>query len=111
LPTVFKQDPRYFYKGTGSKKSRVLYALANSVICKGDNGKWQPAYSSILGSIAAGGLSNLYYAPSDRNGAELTFENALVGIGAAAVTNLLQEFVVRKLTPHAMNNPPITAAP
>jgi len=53
----------------------------------------------------------LYYAPSDRNGAELTFENALVGIGAAAVTNLLQEFVVRKLTPHAMNNPPITAAP
>ncbi|HEY2822917.1 MAG TPA: carboxypeptidase-like regulatory domain-containing protein [Candidatus Acidoferrum sp.] len=111
LPTVFKQDPRYFYKGTGSKRSRVLYALANSVICKGDNGKWQPAYSSILGSLAAGGLSNLYYAPSDRNGAELTFENALVGIGASAVTNLLQEFVVRRLTPHAMNNPPISAAP
>jgi Carboxypeptidase regulatory-like domain len=111
LPTVFKQDPRYFYKGTGSKRSRVLYALANSVICKGDNGKWQPAYSSILGSLAAGGLSNLYYAPSDRNGAELTFENALVGIGASAVGNLLQEFVVKRLTPHAQNNPPITGAP
>ena len=111
LPTLFKQDPRYFYKGTGSIRSRVLYALANSVICKGDNGKWQPAYSSILGSLAAGGISNLYYAPSDRNGVELTFENALVGIGASAVTNLLQEFVVRKLTPHAQSTPPLTAAP
>jgi hypothetical protein len=110
LPTLFKQDPRYFYKGTGSKKSRALYALANAVICKGDNGKWQPAYSGILGSLAAGGISNLYYAPSDRNGAELTFENAVVGIGASAVTNLLQEFVVKKLTPHAQNNPPITGA-
>jgi hypothetical protein len=111
LPTLFKQDPRYFYKGTGTKRSRFLYALANSVICKGDNGKWQPAYSSILGSLAAGGISNLYYAPSDRNGVELTFENALVGIGASAVTNLLQEFVVKKLTPHAQNNPPVAAAP
>jgi hypothetical protein len=110
LPTLFKQDPRYFYKGTGSKKSRALYALANAVICKGDNGKWQPAYSSILGSMAAGGISNLYYAKVDRNGAELTFENALVGIGATAVSNLLQEFVVKKLTPHAQN-PPVAAAP
>jgi len=33
-----------------------------------------------------------------------------IGIGATAVTNLLQEFVIRKLTPHAQN-PPITAAP
>lgn len=110
LPTLFKQDPRYFYKGTGSKKSRALYALANAVICKGDNGKWQPAYSSILGSLAAGGISNLYYAPSDRNGVQLTFENTLVGVGATAVTNLLQEFVVKKLTPHAQN-PPVAAAP
>ena len=55
LPSLFKQDPRYFYKGTGSRRSRVLYAIANSVICKGDNGRWQPAYSSILGSLASGG--------------------------------------------------------
>lgn len=111
FPTVFKQDPRYFYKGSGSKRSRALYALANAVICKGDNGKWQPAYSSILGSLAAGGISNLYYAPSDRNGAALMFENALVGVGANAVTNLLQEFVVRKLTPRTPTTPPVAAAP
>jgi hypothetical protein len=54
MPSVLKQDPRYFYKGTGSKKSRILYALASSVICKGDNGHWQPNYSSVTGSFAGG---------------------------------------------------------
>lgn len=99
LPALLKQDPRYFYKGSGSKKSRILYALANSVICKGDNGRWQANYSTIFGSLAAGGISNLYYPASDRNGARLTFENALLGIGATGITNILQEFFIPKLTP------------
>jgi hypothetical protein len=104
LPSLLKQDPRYFYKGTGSKRSRILYALANAVICKGDNGHWQANYSSILGSLAAGGISNLYYPAKNRDGAELTFENALIGIGASAAANLLQEFLVRKLTPNGSNH-------
>lgn len=103
LPTVLKQDPRYFYKGRGSKRSRIFYALANSVICKGDNGHWQTNYSAILGGLAAGGISNLYYPASDR-GAGLTFENAAIGIGATAAANILQEFVIRKLTSHVPNN-------
>jgi len=100
LPSLLKQDPRYFYKGTGSKKSRALYAIANAVICKGDNGHWQPAYSAILGSVASGGISNLYYPASDRDGVALTIENTLIGIGASAGANLLQEFVIRKFTPN-----------
>jgi Carboxypeptidase regulatory-like domain len=99
LPSLFKQDPRYFYKGTGSKKSRLMYAIANSVICKGDNGHWQANYSGILGGLAAGGISNLYYPAKDRD-AGLVFQNALIGIGATAAANILQEFVVRKLTPN-----------
>jgi Carboxypeptidase regulatory-like domain len=98
LPSLFKQDPRYFYKGTGSRRSRLLYAMANSVICKGDNGRWQANYSGMLGSLAAGGISNLYYPPEDR-GVGLTFENTLVGIGESAGANILQEFIIRKLTP------------
>ena len=106
LPSLLKQDPRYFYKGSGSKPSRFLYAIANSVICKGDNGHWQANYSNILGSLAAGGISNLYYPPQDRNGVGLTFENAAIGIDATAVANLFQEFVIRKLTPKVPNNAP-----
>jgi hypothetical protein len=108
LPSLLKQDPRYFYKGSGSKRSRVLYAIANSVICKGDNGHWQANYSSIVGSLAAGGISNLYYPPENRDGAEITFENALIGIGESAAVNLLQEFVIRKLTKNVPNYQPAT---
>ena len=97
LPAIFKQDPRYFYKGTGSGRARLLYAVANAFICKGDNKRWQPNYSNILGNVAAGGVSNLYYPANDR-GAALTFESAAIGIGATAAANVLEEFVMKKLT-------------
>ena len=100
FPALLKQDPRYFYKGTGSKKSRFLYAVANAVICKGDNGHWQPNYSSVLGSLAAGGLSNLYYPSTSRNGVGLTFENTLIGVGGSAMSAVVEEFFSKKLTPH-----------
>jgi len=103
LPSLLKQDPRYFYKGSGSVRSRFLYAVATSVISKGDDGRWQPNYSSMLGSLAEGGISNLYYPPQDRGG-ELIFENALIGIGESAGANLLQEFVIPKLTPKKSAN-------
>jgi hypothetical protein len=106
LPSLLKQDPRYFYKGTGSKRSRILYAIANAVICKGDNGHWQANYSSIIGGLAAGGISYLYYPAQNRNGAGLIFETALIGTGATAATNLFQEFIVRKFTPKVANNGP-----
>jgi hypothetical protein len=103
LPSLLKQDPRYFYKGTGSIRSRALYAIGNAVICKGDNGHWQVNYSNILGSLAAGGISNLYYPAANRDGAGLTFENAAIGLGATAIANLAQEFVVKRFTPKVPN--------
>jgi hypothetical protein len=99
LPSILKQDPRYYYKGTGSVRSRTLYAIANSVICKGDNGRWQANYSNILGNLAAGGISNLYY-PAQSRGTALVFENGLIGIGATAAANVVEEFLMRKLTPN-----------
>jgi hypothetical protein len=106
LPSLLKQDPRYFYKGTGSKRSRTLYALANSVICKGDNGSWQPNYSSILGNLAAGAISNLYYPAKDRDGPGLTFEGGAIGVAATAGANLIQEFLIKRLTPKVPKDDP-----
>jgi Carboxypeptidase regulatory-like domain len=98
LPSLFKQDPRYFYKGSGTIKQRALYAISMSVICKGDNGHWQYNYSGLLGGLAAGGISNLYYPPANRNAIGVTFENTAIGIGSSAVSNLLQEFLIRRFT-------------
>ncbi|MGB7191570.1 MAG: carboxypeptidase-like regulatory domain-containing protein [Acidobacteriaceae bacterium] len=102
LPSLLHQDPRYFYKGTGSVKSRILNAVAFSILCKGDNGRWQPNYSSIGGDLASGALSNIYYPPSNR-GASLVFVNALLGMGGRAADDLAQEFVFKKFTTRKHN--------
>jgi Carboxypeptidase regulatory-like domain len=98
LPSLFKQDPRYFYKGTGSTGSRLGYALANAVICKGDNKKWQFNYSEVIGAFATGAISYTYYPKGDRHG--VIWENGLIKLGESAVAGVFQEFVLRKLTPH-----------
>jgi hypothetical protein len=98
LPSLLRQDPRYFYKGTGSIKSRILYAISTVVICKGDNGRWQPNYSGVLGNLASAGISNIYYPASDRKGATVTIDNALIGTAEGAGSALIQEFLLRKIS-------------
>src|SRR5580692_3596025 len=104
LPSLLKQDPRYFYQGSGSKKSRLLHALGSSVICKGDNGKVEPNYSNIGGAFAAGGLASLYAPPGRRGGAHLVVSTALIRIGETAVASVFQEFFIRKATPSVRNH-------
>jgi hypothetical protein len=99
LPSLLKQDPRYFYKGRGSKVSRILYAMGNSVICKGDNGKWQPNYSNVLGSFAAAGIASFYYPANDRRGSSFVLSTALIRLGETSLAGVLQELVFPKLTP------------
>ena len=96
LPSLLHQDPRYFYKGTGSIRSRALYAISTVVICKGDNGRWQPNYSNVLGSLAAAGISNIYYPSTDRG--TVTIDNALLGIASGAASALFQEFLIKKIS-------------
>lgn len=97
FPSIFHQDPRYFYRGSGTVRTRALYAMSAAVIARGDNGHWQPNYSEILGNFAAGALSNLYY-PSDSRGVTLTLGNALIETAGRAGTNLVREFILRGIT-------------
>jgi hypothetical protein len=106
LPSILKQDPRYFYKGTGTVKSRILYALERSVVTRGDNGRTQPDYSGILGSLATGAISDLYYPEGSQHGFDTLLTNTLIGIGTSAGVNLLQEFVFPKWTPKLPKNIP-----
>jgi hypothetical protein len=97
FPTWFHQDPRYFYRGTGSVPSRVMYALSQTVVTRGDNGETQPNYSHVLGNFATAGISNVYRAPSDRT-FDLTMRDALVVTAGNAVGNVLREFISRPFT-------------
>ncbi len=104
FPAAFKQDPRYFYQGTGSTRSRLWHAVKSSFMCRSDNKHWGPNYSNVGGALATGAISNLYYPAKDR-GVELTFETALIRIGESAGANIFQEFILRKLTPGLSRRP------
>jgi hypothetical protein len=98
LPAVLHQDPRYFYRGSGTKKSRALYAIERAVITRGDNGKAEPNYSHIGGAFLGGAISNAYHPSADR-GIGLIFMNGALDTVGNAVQNLIREFVLRDVTP------------
>ncbi|HWA94565.1 MAG TPA: carboxypeptidase-like regulatory domain-containing protein [Terracidiphilus sp.] len=100
LPSLLHQDPRYYYQGTGTTRSRVLHAVSAPFICKGDNGKSQFNFSSIGGDLFSSALSNVYYPPSNR-GPSLVFTTFAIDTGERVVSTLVQEFILRKLTPSA----------
>lgn len=100
LPSVLHQDPRYFYQGTGSRKSRLIHALSSPLICRGDNGRWQPNYSSIGGYLASGAIANAYY-PEANRGSGLLSRIFVIDFSANIANGVLQEFVLRRLTPSA----------
>lgn len=101
MPALLHQDPRYYYKGTGTVAARIAYALSWTVRCKGDNGNWQPNYSFLLGDIAAAGISDLYYPAALRNNGAQTVKYSLFNFASQGVNALLQEFLFKRITTHA----------
>ena len=101
-PSIFHQDPRYFYKGKGSITSRTLYAISAAVMTRSDSGRWEPNYSQVLGNFSAAALSNLYYPEADRGG-RLVLLNGLSETGGNAFSNLVREFLIKALTSHVPN--------
>src|SRR5215469_725945 len=97
LPSLLHQDPRYFYRGSGTRGSRAWHAIIAPFVCQGDNGKSQPNYSQWGGSLISASLSNTYYPSSDR-GAGLVFRNFGTNMGLHVVLGLAQEFLLGKFT-------------
>ena len=81
----------------GTTKSRILHAVSSPFVCRGDNGRPQPNYSTIGGDLASAAISNAYY-PASNRGVGLFLSNFLIGTGQRAAANLAQEFIFRHLT-------------
>src|SRR5215471_6805889 len=97
LPSLLHQDPRYFYRGSGTKGSRAWHAVLAPFVCQGDNGKLQPNYSQMGGSLISAALSNTYY-PDSQRGPGLVFTNFGTSMGLHVALGLAQEFVLSKFT-------------
>ena len=96
FPALMKQDPRYFYQGTGSTKSRILHAVGNSVTCKGDNGRWQVNYSNIAGIFGGAALASTVY-PTNNTGTFI-LSSGFIRMGESSLAGVVQEFVLRRFT-------------
>ncbi|HEV2647261.1 MAG TPA: carboxypeptidase-like regulatory domain-containing protein [Acidobacteriaceae bacterium] len=103
--SMLHQDPRYFYQGTGTKKSRLYHALSSAFVARSDSGRTMPNYSYLLGTMTSGALSNAYYPHADR-GAGLVFTNAAIGIGGRAFQAVVEEFVSKRLTKNSPKSMP-----
>jgi hypothetical protein len=97
FPTLLHQDPRYYYQGSGSFKSRLIHAVGSAFVTRSDTGSTEPNYSYFLGDVCSAALSNLYY-PEANRGAHLVFTNAAVGLAGRVGGNLIREFLSERLT-------------
>jgi hypothetical protein len=107
-PVLLKQDPRYFRLGEGSIQRRILYSLAQEFVCHTDRGTRQVNLSNIFGAFTAGGVSNLYYPPSDR-GFSLTMSRSAISLLYGSTGGLVSEFwpdIDRKFIHKKHTDPP-----
>jgi hypothetical protein len=95
--SLLHQDPRYFYQGSGSKKSRLVHALSSAIIARSDNGAMMPNYAYLLGDASSAALANAYYPRADRTPSWFLI-NAALGIAGRAGQAVTEEFIGKRLT-------------
>ena len=83
LPSVFRQDSRYYTLGHGGFVKRGFYAVSRTVITRTDSGKETFNASEIVGAGTAAGISSLYYPTEYRTWTK---------VGQRWLTNVLLDF-------------------
>jgi hypothetical protein len=90
FPSLLKQDPRYFRRGTGSTWSRLGYAMGQIFITHGDNRRTQFNFSEVLGNSTAVAISNAYV-PDNRTAADGARQLG-IQLGLDMAGNIVKEF-------------------
>jgi hypothetical protein len=80
LPSLLREDPRYFQKGTGSATKRFLWAASSSFWCRRDNGRWGPNYANIGGNLIGSAIARAYYPASDRTVSDTISDGLTVSV-------------------------------
>ncbi len=94
LPTVLRQDPRFFRKQDGSIVSRFMYGISRPFVTRTDDGHNALNTSYLGGLTMTVALSNVYYPECNRNATDSAVRYGEF-IGIAAAVNVVREFVRR----------------
>lgn len=66
LPSLLRQDPRYFQLGQGSFGHRTWYSISRNLITRTDSGKSQFNYSEVVGGALSAAISTYTYHPKSK---------------------------------------------
>ena len=91
LPTITREDNRYYTLGSGGFLKRAGYSLSRAVITRNDAGHDTFNISEVVGAGAAAGISNLYYPQPERT-LNNTLDKWVTNVGIDAGTFLFHEF-------------------
>lgn len=68
LPTLTREDPRYYRMGEGGIRARGVYAAERVFVSQRDDGNHGFNFSDTLGHLAASALTPTYYPATSANG-------------------------------------------
>jgi hypothetical protein len=91
VPTLTKEDPRYYTLGKGGFFKRTGYAVSRLIITRKDSGDNTFNISEVVGAGAAAGISNSYYS-ADTNVWVKTYQRWIGQMVQDCVTNIAKEF-------------------
>jgi hypothetical protein len=91
VPTLTKEDPRYYTLGHRGIVRRTGYSVSRLFITRNNQGSPTPNFSEIVGNGAAAGISGLYY-PSNERGWTKTGQRWVLQVGIDGLSNLVKEF-------------------
>lgn len=91
IPTVSREDPRYYTLGHGGFLKRTYYSISRLAITRDNNGRPTPNFSEIVGNGIAAGISETYY-PSSEMSWTKTGQHWISQIAIDGLSNVVKEF-------------------
>jgi len=91
VPSLLREDPRYFRLGTGGFFRRTVYAVTRIWVTQTDKGRGTFNFSEIMGAGASAAISNIYY-PAESRTMSANLSRWGVMVGEDTFFNLLKEF-------------------
>ncbi len=92
LPSLLRQDPRYFQSGQGSFTHRTGYAISRIFVTRTDSGHRQFNISEIVGSALSSGISTYSYHPHEDKTVANTLSVWGTQVGYDTITLVVKEF-------------------
>jgi hypothetical protein len=91
VPTLTREDPRYYTLGRGNFVRRTAYSVSRLFITRTDHDGMSPNVSEIVGNGAAAGIANFYYPSRERTWTK-TGQRWLAQIALDGASNLAKEY-------------------